>query len=73
MASHNTYFQLLSETGLIGLTCFAAILIRLLRKTYRYDRACFCMMLGLLVQIALLDALDNRCVWSELCWLVMCG
>lgn len=76
MASHNTYLQLLSETGVIGLSLFIAFVSTLGRKAYVYDRALFSAFIGMLIQIAFLDAFDNRCVWVLFCWLIMlppCG
>ena len=70
-ATHNTYFQLLSETGLLGFLLFVAFLINLLRKTFKFDKVYFCLLLGCLFQIAFLDALDNRCLWVILCWMAL--
>ena len=33
--------------------------------------AWFCALMGVLVQIAFLDALSNRCLWILLCWVAM--
>ena len=70
-ATHNTYFQLLSETGLLGFLLFVAFLINLLRKTFKFNKVYFCLLLGCLFQIAFLDALDNRCLWVILCWMAI--
>lgn len=70
-ATHNSYFQLLSETGLLGLLLFGLFLFNTLRKTFRYDKTYFCMLLGCLFQVMFLDALDNRCLWVILCWMVL--
>lgn len=67
-ASHNTYFQLLSETGILGLCIFVSFAIHLLTKMFRTNRVFFCLLIGCLIQIAFLDALDNRCLWVILCW-----
>lgn len=68
-ATHNTYFQLLSETGILGSLLFAIFLINTLRNTFRFDKTYFCLLLGCLFQITFLDALDNRCLWVILCWM----
>lgn len=68
-ATHNTYFQLLSETGLLGFMLFVIFVIRILKKVFRFDKVYFCLILGCLFQIGFLDALDNRCFWVILCWL----
>lgn len=67
-ATHNTYFQLLSETGLLGLTVFIWFAIRLLLKMFKTNKVYFALLIGCLIQIAFLDALDNRCLWVILCW-----
>lgn len=68
-ASHNTYFQLLSETGIIGFSLFAYFVGSLLLRMYRKRKVYFALLAGCLLQIMFLDALDNRCVWVILCWL----
>lgn len=70
-ATHNTYLQLLSETGFVGTLLFVSFIISLLKRTFRFDKVYFCLMLGCLFQIAFLDALDNRCLWVILCWMVI--
>lgn len=70
-ASHNSYFQLLSETGISGLLLFLWFSVKLLMKAVRYHKAYFCMLIGMLAQIAFLDAADNRCVWIVFCWMSM--
>lgn len=67
-ASHNTYLQVLSETGLVGFVIFAAMLIYMLKKTFRHDRAYAIVLVAVLVQVFFLDALENRCLWAILCW-----
>ena len=70
-ATHNTYLELLSECGIVGFFIFTSFLIRILKILFRYEKAYFCMMAGLLFQIMFLDAFDNRCVWALLCWMVL--
>lgn len=70
-ASHNTYLQILSETGLIGAILLGGFLVPLGVKAYKTDAALFCALMGVLVQIAFLDALSNRCLWILLCWVAM--
>ena len=68
VATHNTYLQVLSETGLVGFTILAAMVIYMLKKTFRHDRIYGIVLLAVLVQVFFLDAMENRCLWSILCW-----
>ena len=70
-ATHNTYLELLSETGLVGLCIFGAFLIKLSKKIYSIEKKYLCMLICMLFQISFLDAFDNRCVWVILCWMVL--
>lgn len=70
-ASHNTYLQILSETGLIGFTCVLIMVVPLVKKCFRYDRSIFVLCCGMFFQIIFLSALSDRCVWAVLIWLVM--
>jgi O-antigen ligase len=70
-ASHNTYLQILSETGLVGAVLFCGFLVPLVIKAYKTDTALFCVLMGVFVQILFLDALSNRCLWILLCWITM--
>lgn len=69
--SHNTYLQILAETGLVGFCLFVPVLVGLLKKAFRYDRVIFSMVLSMYLQIVFLNALDNRCVWAILGWIIM--
>lgn len=70
-ATHNAYLQLLSETGALGTILFLTFMVRLLKKMLKADKVYFCLLVGTFGQIAFLDALDNRVLWVELCWLSM--
>lgn len=70
-ATHNTYLTLLSETGLVGSFLFVGFLINLMKKALYYEKALFYMLLGVMLQIFFLDAIDNRCLWAILCWMAM--
>lgn len=71
LVSHNTYIQILAETGLVGFVLMAIFACRLISRTYREDRTRFCMLIGMFAQIAFLDTLGNRCVWAILAWCVL--
>lgn len=70
-ASHNTYLQVLSETGLVGMALLLGFLWSLAAKAFKSDPVLFCALMGVLVQIAFLDALSVRCLWILLCWIAM--
>ena len=70
-ATHNTYLQLLSETGLIGLGIGITFFVLMLKKSYKFEKTLFCMLLGTMIQIFFLDALDARVFWVILCWVAM--
>ncbi len=70
-ATHNTYLQLLSETGIVGVLLMVGYLLNVLLKTFKSEKVYFCVMIGLMIQISFLDALDNRCVWVILSWFAL--
>lgn len=73
-ATHNTYLQVISETGIIGTFLFLMFVIVRIIKAHRLkNKIYFCILTGMLIQMAFLDALDNRCVWSIFCWVTLIG
>ncbi len=70
-ATHNTFLQVLSETGIVGFILYLAFIVGMIIKSYKNSKVYFCLVLGMLVQMTFLDALDNRCVWAVLCWMIL--
>ena len=70
-ATHNTYIQVLCETGVIGFLLFISFIIMILKKLRRTDAIYTIFFVSQLLQISFLDALDNRCFWITICWMTM--
>lgn len=70
-ASHNTYLQILVDSGLIGSILFIAFLICMAKKAFSYNKTLFAALCGMLLQIGFLDAVDNRVVWIIFCLITM--
>ena len=71
IANHNTYIEILFNTGLIGAFMFGSFILHILRKTHAYSKPFFYVIVALLVQISFLDALNNRVVWVFFSWVAM--
>lgn len=69
-ATHNTYIQLLCETGIVGFLLFTSIILIILKKLKK-NEIYLILFIGILFQIMFLDALDNRCLWIVMCWMNM--
>lgn len=63
VASHNTYLEVLVDTGLIGTVAFFVFLYIIAIKAFKSDKSMFVVFLGLLTAIAFLDAIDHRVLW----------
>lgn len=68
-ATHNTYLQLLCETGIIGSLLFISVIFIILKKLKNCNEVYMILFLCMLLQVAFLDALDNRCFWIVICWM----
>lgn len=68
-ATHNTYLQLLCETGIIGSLLFISAIIIIIKKLRHSNKVYLILFLSMLLQVAFLDALDNRCFWIVICWM----
>ena len=69
--SHNTYLQILTETGILGFCLLLIFAFQLLINTFRSNRSCFCVLLALFIQIMFLDTLSSRCLWAIIGWCVL--
>lgn len=67
-ASHSLYFQVLAETGLLGLILLVSILYFLFQHANSYNPLYGAIILALLFQAAFLNTLENRCFWAILGW-----
>lgn len=72
MAVHNTYLEILTASGVIGFILFCTFLWMIIKRAWRIpDKKYLAILLGTLVQIIFLSALDNRMFWGLLCWVMI--
>lgn len=72
-ASHNTYMQVLTETGLLGFVLFLSLILKMLKRAYLLDKTLFIMFVGYLFQIFFVDALGDRLLWLMFIWVAVLG
>ena len=71
LASHSLYFQVLAETGLLGLVLLVCFLYLIFQHANSYNPLYGAIILALLFQAAFINTLDNRCFWAILGWILL--
>ncbi len=70
-AAHNTYLQILTDTGVIGGVLILAFLKKHLFGILKKDKVLFAALIGVVIQMFFLNMLDNRVVWIFFSWIAM--
>lgn len=73
MGAHNTYIQLLCDTGLIGFMFFILFLITIIVKVHRKSKKMIVCILGVLCHSFFLGAISSRCFWVALIMISISG
>lgn len=67
--SHSLFLQLLAETGIVGSFLFCRFLYLSFRHAISHDKLYGYIILTLIIQVAFLTTLENRCFWVILGWI----
>ena len=67
---HNTYIQVLCDSGLIGFILFSAFIYHLLKISCKKQNVLFCLII-ILIHSMFLGAITSRCFWVSIILMIM--
>ena len=71
MGAHNTYIQILCDSGIIGFFLFFIFIANIIKDSFTYEKKLFICLIGLLVHSFFLGAIASRCFWVSLIMISM--